>query len=278
MDKKEIGHIIKSIARDSSSGASELVREAHIFIEKLSAALEKGTIKKEEMQGCLHGLASAKAEMVPIENLVSLFREHSGDFSKKEVMKALAKIRRAVEDEEKIPALITREIEPYFREKMSRILVYSYSSVVCRVLTNLAEKTAITVMTSEGRPTGDGIRLLEKLNEVEIGFEVFTDAGLMSNVDNADIAFFGTDGWSVNYFVNKTGTKALVQLLDIHGKNAFVFASPLKKATDNRLLSIPFRNHSFHEIIPHRGEGVEVDNRYFEIIPRYPNVTIFGGQ
>lgn len=276
MEKNEIGQIIESIARDSTSGASELVREAYMCIEKLAAAFEEGIIAKKQLLEILKSLAAAKQEMIPIGNLVSLFTEHAGDCTGKKVRAGVAKIRTAVENEEKMQARILREIEPFFRNQMARILVYSYSSVVCRVLEKLTKKRDIIVLTSEGRPTGDGARLLEKLDQGEIGFEIYTDAGLMSNVDKADIAFFGTDGWSLNYFVNKTGTKALVQILDMHGKNAFVFGSPLKKTTDDRLLSISFQNHRLDEIIPTGDQRVAVENRYFEIVPRYPNVTIFG--
>ncbi|NIO17684.1 MAG: hypothetical protein GTN70_12025 [Deltaproteobacteria bacterium] len=278
MEVREIETIIESIAGDSSSGASELVRESHRCIEKLVSALEKGHLGEENVLAWLEKLALARREMVPIGNLVSIFTEEAGDFSGDGVERGLARIRVAISEEEEIPEKISRDIEPLFHGDASRILVYSYSSTVCRVLANLCGKARITVMTSEGRPTGDGARLLEKLGDVEIAFEMHTDAGLMSGAGGADIAFFGTDGWSDNYFVNKTGTKALVQILDIHGKNAFVFASPLKKADDETLLALSFPHHDFAEWLPHPPERVTVKNPHFEVIPRYPNVTLFGGK
>ncbi len=278
MEAREIETIIGSIAGDSSSGAAELVIKSHRCIEKLMYALEKGLLDKDSALVWLERLALARREMIPIGNLVSLFREEAGDFSGEGVERGLARIRGAISEEEEIPGRISRDIEPLFHEDASRILVYSYSSTVCRVLARLCGKARITVMTSEGRPTGDGARLLEKLGEAEISFEMHTDAGLMSSAGGADIAFFGTDGWSDNYFVNKTGTKALVQILDIHGKNAFVFASPLKMTDDETLLSLPFPNHDFTEWLPHPPERVAVKNSYFEVIPRYPNVTLFGGK
>lgn len=277
MEAQKVGKIIEEISGDTTSGAAELVLKSLSCLENLTNALLAGTVSTGGARTFLRELSTAKVEMVPIGNLVAIFEENAGSFSGEELRAGLEKAKAAVEEETHIPNKIFEKIAPFFKGGEAKILVYSYSSVVCSVLTLLGGETDITVLTSEGRPTGDGDTLMKRLGKETFRFILFTDAGLLSSVEGADMAFLGTDGWSENYFLNKMGTKALVQLLDLHGKQAFVFASPLKKTSDALLLSTPSENRSAREITSIPEEGVTVKNHYFEVVPRYPNVTVFGG-
>ena len=267
--------MITKISGDTSSGALELTFTAYRCIQKIGTSLIQGEIDSVRGLELSSELKKAKSEMISVVNLVDRFISDAGTFQREEVAKALAFTEEVVGKEREAPSWIFSQIRSLFEGKKGKILLYSFSSTVLGVIPLMGKVGEIEVITSEGRPTGDGKRVVEKLKGTDIPVTFLTDGALMSSVSEVDMAFLGTDGWSENYFLNKVGTKALVELLDMHGRQAFVFASPLKKSRDEHLLSLPLKRYNEGELLEEKWNKVSVINRYFEIVPRYPNVTLF---
>ncbi len=275
MSPEDIQHIIQAIGGDTSSGAMELTLKTVSCLEEIVAASKEDLISFEGARTLLEMLRGAKSELVPIINLLDIFTAGLGPLTQDTLERAMASARTIMEIEEKSPDWIFNQVRDLYAGKEVEVLVYSYSSTVVRVLSRLREVAEVRVVTSEGRPTGDGSHLLSKMDGEGISILYLTDAALMSYVPRVDVAFLGTDGWSPSYFLNKVGTKALVELLDMHGKGGFVFASPLKMSTDEALLSMEMKDYGGEELLRSERTDVRVINRYFEIVPRYPNITLF---
>ncbi|KUJ98559.1 MAG: Translation initiation factor IF-2B subunit alpha, partial [Thermococcales archaeon 44_46] len=91
------------------------------------------------------------------------------------------------------------------------IITHSYSSTVFEILKKAKEKGKIfKVVLTESEPDYEGLFLAKKLEELEIPFEVITDAQLGLFAKKATLALVGADNITKDgYVFNKAGTYLL---------------------------------------------------------------------
>jgi len=221
--------MIAQISGNTSSGALELTLEVYRCIQKIRTALIQGQIDSIRGRELALELRKAKSEMISVGNLVDRFIKDAGTFQPEEVEKALTTAGQVMRKEQEAPSWIFSQIRSFFEGKHVKILLYSFSSTVLEIIPLIGKVGKIEVITSEGRPTGDGRRVVERLAGTKIPVTFLTDGALMSSAGEADIVFLGTDGWSDNYFLNKVGTKPSWNSLTYTARRLLSSPLPLKK-------------------------------------------------
>ena len=148
------------------------------------------------------------------------------------------------------------------------ILTYSCSSTVESIIRETyKEKKNIKVILSESRPVKEGLGFAERLSEAGIKVTYVVDIVLPSMVEKSGIILLGTDWVAEDFFVNKIGTRQIVE-------EAYIFKTPVYLfCTTEKILSGKYiyrsgDNHDPDEVDEKlaKNENIEIYNPYFERI------------
>lgn len=261
--------ILRAIERDKTSGARELAEKA---AEAVLAFLEehKGLPPKallERLKRLSLRLLCAQPAMAPLINfadrlwlqaergearLHEALAEEAGGFSAG-MAEAAERIARKTVD---------------LMRGAGVVLTYSYSSTVLKAFALAKEeRMAFQVLCSEGRPAGEGLKVASALAALGIPVQLTLDAALPGLVKAADLVLVGTDAVLFPGFVNKVGTYPLALAAKEAGVPFYALCDSGKFLP--RSLEPLFRilEKSPDEIWKAPPSGVQVINRYFEIIP-----------
>jgi len=126
------------------------------------------------------------------------------------------------------------------------------------------------VFVAESRPVLEGKSLAVSLAESPIRIVYGTDCQVLSMLDDVNAAFIGADLISSRYFINKTGTSALLSCLDSK-KKVYILADSSKYYDFPDKIVIPEMPPS--EVWPHHPDRVKIVNRYFEKVSFHKNLV-----
>lgn len=121
--------------------------------------------------------------------------------------------------------VIRNALEPLKRYK--RFLTFSRSSIVEATLIKLNEQVD-RVICAESLPAREGVALTERLRGARISVHCVPDIELVNHVRDVDVLLLGADWLRHNEFVNKFGTKMLVEQACTSGIPVYVLAERFK--------------------------------------------------
>ncbi len=130
-----------------------------------------------------------------------------------------------------------------------RIMTISHSSYVRELIINNKEKLNI-VYCLESAPEFEGKELANLLIENGIDAYVVPDTGYLPQLTKTTHVIAGSDLISEHFFINKSGTKNLVEMAVKQEKNVWILGDELRFVSDYAPENIP----EAFEIIPMRDE------------------------
>jgi translation initiation factor 2B subunit (eIF-2B alpha/beta/delta family) len=252
---------IHLLIKDNTHGATYIENK---LIDILIEAADK--LKKPAFMKLVKRARDLPAVMVNVLNIVELtekkITEPGGAIG--EFLKAL-----------KIGNMLARELVVKLAAEeiinKSSIVTISYSSLVYHSVSRAIQNGwQGEILVPESRPMCEGKMLAKDLASLSAKAVYGTDCQVFSMLDDVEAAFIGADAVGRDFFINKTGTKALIAALDIK-KPIFILADTIKYYTlpDNfRIPEMPAG-----EIWKNYPENVRVVNKYFEKIDFAPNMV-----
>ncbi|MBI3989458.1 MAG: hypothetical protein HY347_07555 [candidate division NC10 bacterium] len=148
------------------------------------------------------------------------------------------------------------------------VLIYSYSlTVMNTLLLAKRQRARFSVLCSEGRPAGEGLRLAKLLTRKGISVTLVVDAALPGLVREADLCLMGADALLPSGLVNKVGTYALALAARTDSVPFYVLCDSRKFLPKPLERFFTIREERPEEIWRRSPKGVMVKNRLFERTP-----------
>lgn len=242
---------IATIAADSRSGAAQLSRSARELLA--DAAASDSTVEASA------ALCRAQPAMASVWNAAITAiaaRQEPGAWT-------LAQRRW-----ERAPAALGRFADDAFSGSgQLHVATCSLSGTVVRTVLRLAEWRPVRVSCSEGRPALEGRQLAESLASGGIEIDFFTDAGLSTAVDAADLVLVGADAVGGTAWINKVGTRLLAAAAHHRGLPVHVLATSDKLVMPALWPHLAKPDAASSEVWASPPPGVRVRNPYFEATP-----------
>lgn len=164
-----------------------------------------------------------------------------------------------------------REIARRFLPRVPRgstILTYSYSSTVLDALLAAHHpRKNIRVICSESRPMLEGRRMAMRLAQAGVRVSFVVDALLPGLVAEADLVVSGADAVFADGFVNKVGTRVLVQAAEEMGVPFCLLVDRTKFLPPKLARRHRVRQETAQEVWHRPPPRVSILNRYFETVP-----------
>ncbi len=259
--------LIDSISKDHQRGAAEIVEN----IAELYIAISKIGLKDPEAADQLFSrgvriLARGQPTMAPVLNFlnkVCLLRMRLGD-NWQELTRAITDLHE--KGKSQLDAMLARI------EELPRVdgilMTFSNSSTAAHIIIacqhlNYPSK----VICSEGRPVMEGLVMARRLTTGGVPVTVYTDAALMSRIDEVDAVWVGGDSLSHNGLVNKVGSRALAMLAKAHDIPFISLMSSDKLMSPNLHPFFRCLPQNPREIASDDADDLDVINEYYEQIP-----------
>ena len=249
-------------------GAAEIVRDGGVLFRDIARLGEKEESGVEYLFArAIRSLAKGQPSMAPVLNLLNLVcfskEKHQGNWTdfldslKSEILPLLSSTNQVGENLEHIP------------RQGDTLITFSNSSTVSNVIVGCYERFQWPrkVICGEGRPLQEGVAMARRIHASGVNVQLTTDAAMMSLVDTADAVWVGGDTLSRQGLVNKIGSKALAQLATFNDIPFVSIMSRLKLLAPSLLPFSRFLSQNPREIVAEGGEGLEIINEYYEIVP-----------
>jgi translation initiation factor 2B subunit (eIF-2B alpha/beta/delta family) len=270
MDDIENG--IRSLREDSASGSSEIALKASKLIEHatdmISSVFDPAIFAKAIMDLGIE-IINAQPSMAPLFNLVnevfiSLEKEGSILEMKERIKGTISEWRNKFsEANHKIAISSLKIIEHGFR-----VATYSWSSTVINCLFKAREMgKEFRIITSEGRPGMEGLRVAKAFSEKGVPVTLVIDAALPGLLRDSDIVLVGADAVTSNGILNKVGTFPLAITAKGLKKPFYCLCGTDKFLPPEWEKGIRIEEKDPGEILHPPISGVEVYNFYFELTP-----------
>ncbi|MCD6189021.1 MAG: translation initiation factor IF-2B subunit alpha [Thermococcus sp.] len=236
---KEIEELLKEMGEEKIHGASYLAKMgARAYI--LLAERFEGEELTEKLRELGVEILNVNPTMASLYNLVRFMPVTP----EPEFVKAKAEEFIKLSEEAK------REIGNIGSELIDQnevIITHSYSSTVFEILRKAKEKEkAFKVILTESEPDYEGLFLAKKLEELEIPFEVITDAQLGLFAKKATLALVGADNITKDgYVFNKAGTYLLALACQDNGVPLYVAAESFKIHPEARAEEVKITERKF---------------------------------
>ncbi len=199
-------------------------------------------------------------------------------------MAYLVNLKNFLEKEQKGCIEFYKEVKEAQKEVLKRFLMYaeglsistiatiSYSGLVRDALVSLYSRTPFSLFIGESRPANEGVKFAEHLFNSGIkDITLMTDACLLSGIENYGLIILGCDCFTEDFFVNKTGSRALTLLAKLTNRPVIVLADRFKKTKEGDLI---LKNGEKSEI--YTGSfPLKVENPYLETVYFTNNVVLF---
>ena len=258
-----VDEAIASIAEDHTSGASRIARVA-LETMALLVVEEKGRPRPEDLKEAARRISEAQPAMAVVHNVVQMFAQLVG-----EGMEPMA-VRGQILDE--LDTAKERIARTYLKiAPADAVLVTtSFSDNVLATLQMLHEKGRLErVHVLEARPLLEGRFLAVALKEAGIPASLSPDAMGPSLVAGSTGVLVGADSvLRDGAVVNKIGSYALALAAKENRKPFHVACETLKFDARHDTASWPgSAPMNPKEVWENPPERVDVDNRYFEVVP-----------
>lgn len=249
------------ILDDNLSGSSEILEDSIRYI--LSRLASENSSQTEiihlklfarRVAGQFHSMMAVVSGMKEIERMLN---RHGAD-----TVSLIQSLSGYLEAQVTMATKILKHCQKLFQKRVS-VAVYSNSGIVKKVLGHFHSKIK-AVYISECRPAFEGKIMAEFLSQVGLKVHFLVDMLLFEKMADADYLILGADSVGENSFLNKIGSKAILENAGTRGiKRIVVFESTkLSHKIPNRLQIFPP-----DEVWSGSGQGISIINRYFEIIP-----------
>ncbi|MDX1494365.1 MAG: hypothetical protein R3253_09920 [Longimicrobiales bacterium] len=261
--------LVEPLRADNISGASELSGVAADVIRRAAVRLKAGSVDELRWglgQVCQEVL-DAQPSMAPLVTLVRLVLAAVEGASAVEdarlaAANAAEAFGRGSDDRVRAVVAAAAEVLP----PGGTVATLSSSGTVQALLSSEAGPRGIRVICFESRPMREGRRLAETLagKGVEVTFAV--DAAMDALGPECDAILLGTDSVGDQGVVNKIGSVSLARSGRAAGVPVYVLADETK-LLPRGYPQITEDDRSGGEVWEEAPEGVNVWNRYFEIVP-----------
>lgn len=265
---------VEQIRQDSEHGSLHLSNQALALVEEfIQRRLYRN---RTELIQALSKLSNALVRAKPLMALIYT--------RTRRVLHFIQTIPKEEKDIERIRTLALEEVERIRRETEDHlktvarlgarlildghvVLTHSASSMVESVF-QFARKNRkkFKVICTESRPLGEGRELAVRLARIGIKTTLIPDADICRALETAHFAYLGTDRFTENTFVNKTGSHAISLVAKNLNKPVYVVGLSdkilLKRTYPCRYLPAPAE-----ELIPQNIPNLAVQNLYFEETP-----------
>ncbi|MDQ7063628.1 MAG: hypothetical protein Q9P90_05200 [candidate division KSB1 bacterium] len=264
-----IDRIFQSIAKDNVSGASVLFKRAFELFPRMAEILSQQEDRelKPFLQDVAKKLVDLQPGMAPFVHLARYIDNFtSGKFDKNVIMNAFRAFPLAADRliEKQKRAIVKTALNE--TAGMRRILTHSRSSLVERFLREwLGADRKREVFATESRPVGEGVQLLEALQELPNRKTLLVDDARSLIMPKIDAVVIGADRICEQNLLNKIGTLALALLAREMNKPVFVLADG-SKMIPAKLCQHKERFHPPEEI-QLKANRFEIMNLYFEEVP-----------
>jgi len=238
--------------KDTVSGSTEILRDILEWVEKCPSL--------EDWYKFKDFLITSYSSMAIILNFIDFVERSIKVQSFSEIVHAYRKLVKEEEDYIKRKSL---EILRHYK----KILTYSRSSQVLQVLNALRfHGSDFEIFISEARPSMEGVKTALELVSSGIKVHLFTDIVLLNKIPCVDVIVTGADAITGEYFVNKVGTKIILEEAKRRNKPAILIASRLKVLNKKMEKFFKLTSGKPEEILFPR-KRIKVYNPYFEKIP-----------
>lgn len=254
---------IRSIAEDRTSGAAKLAR---VTLETMMLLVmeRQGRPSAEELTETARKLSDAQPSMAIVHNVAQLIASlvtEGGDPREVQIQ-----IRAELDTARERIARTFLKVAP----ERAVVVTLSESENVVECLRRLDEKGALDrVWVMESRPLSEGRNMAKTLREAGIEVTLTTDAAGPAHMADAAIALVGADSvLRDGAVVNKVGSYPLALAARAHGKPFLVACEALKFDTRSTAATWPGSPpRDSAEVWDQPPYGVDVWNRYFEVVP-----------
>jgi translation initiation factor 2B subunit (eIF-2B alpha/beta/delta family) len=252
--KAEIKSAVTEIRRDRDKGARQL---AMVALEALKSTAPD--MSGEELREACRHLALARPMMAAIDNAVAAAWAkylESGD--------GVSAASDVIEEIETAPeAMVLQGVKVI---PSDTVMTFSWSSTVIDLLSRVKPRR---VITSEARPTGEGLRVARELvHRAGVTMTYITEAQMALFVNEADAVVVGADTILPDGgFINKIGTRLLALAARDADVPVYVAADTLKVAAPSEPLPFAPEEGKTKEICSEK--WLEVRNVYYEMTPAY---------
>jgi translation initiation factor 2B subunit (eIF-2B alpha/beta/delta family) len=254
-DVDSLAQRLRAFGDNHLSGALSLTADA--------LGILRDVLDRETLPGVARALCEAQPAMAPVWNaaLAALAGHARFEAFERRLERAPAALVRVTLRELDLVRLSDGRSEPL------RVVTYSGSGSVLRVLEALATRRGVHVSVAEGRPNLEGRDLAERLARAGVAVDYYLDAALSHAIDQAALVLVGADAIGSNVFINKSGTRLVLAAAAHAHVPVYVVATRDKLAAPAvwGLLRLP--EHAPAEIWPDSPRGIAVRNRPFEFVP-----------
>lgn len=255
---------VGAVADDHLSGAATLT---HVAIEILIDAHRAGG---DVVDAVACALCAAQPAMASVWNAAAVAVGADG----------LQRLQRLDRQVQRAPRILARVLTDVLRPRregpgaVSRPIIVatvSASATVRVCLEALSERTRVEVICTEARPLMEGRQMATDLIAAGIPTTVCTDVGVgavMAAVGpQLEAVVVGTDAVAPRWFVNKCGTRHVVEVAAGFGVPSYVVGSRDKFIGETLAVELRPNEGAPQEVWEHPPAGVTVANPYFERVP-----------
>ena len=207
--------IINQIIADRIHGSTYLLR-------KIINALTATKLSRDELAWSLNQLNSIDSSMVVIHHFLKELKPAIGHQFRQQVQQYESKWKN-------VNINITSNLQDYLPDKKLTILAHSHSGVVIDVLMNLVSNGyLIDVIQTASEPGCEGRIQAKAVEQLGINVILIKDDDLAKSIDQVDCCFLGVDQYDEKSFINKLGSKAIVEMAKQFKKSVFVLGDSRK--------------------------------------------------
>ncbi|MBM3325806.1 MAG: hypothetical protein FJY65_02325 [Calditrichaeota bacterium] len=264
---EHINGLIDSLALDHKRGAAEIVKDIAELLMEIGGLAEDNSDAAEQLfQRAVRCLVKGQPTMAPVLNLLNracgIYEAADGDWIAFHMgVEGLIRRREGFAAE-----ILARAGE--LPNSIRTLLVFSNSSTVAAMIKKRYELGfPQRVLIGEGRPVMEGLIMAQKLTAAGLDVTTYTDAALMSCIEEADAVWVGGDALRRDGLVNKVGSRALAMLAKFNGKSFVSFITSDKMLAPAMQPYFKCLPQNPREIGADRSETLKVINLYYELVP-----------
>ncbi|OFX61040.1 MAG: hypothetical protein A2046_15845 [Bacteroidetes bacterium GWA2_30_7] len=173
-----------------------------------------------------------------------------------------------------IDKLLYNNLVTIFDIHDKKVLLHSNSSTIQMLFDEFKNNNiAVQVFQTVSHPAKEGLIQANYLADNGFDVTLIEDSAIGTIIENVNMIFLGADAVFNDYFINKTGSKAIAITGKYNAVPVFVFADSRKFFNEkNANMDIinkfqKIENHSADEILNSIKTKMKVENSYFEKIP-----------
>jgi len=274
MSSDELHKLEDAIKNNVIKGASGVTRAALTALKIKAHSLRMENVENFVMNIEEYGdyLCKLRPSMACVRNAImiaigNLKRYVKADTSLEDAVKFLSQeCDRLIDTSKKALESIANNLHELVNEG-DTILTHSYSTTVINALTKIHERKRFSVVSTESRPSFEGLETARLLADKGVSVTVIIDAAIGMFMKNIDKVVIGADAILTDYsIVNKVGSFPIALTAREYDIPVIVVAESLKKHEGTE---IELEEREPSELLPKdlANKGVNARNPFFEVVP-----------